>query len=67
MKNKLQELIEHHRFSAGETFHELNELNKTDLSKFSNEDQKDLQISIAKLSAEYELRRIFVNDLETLL
>lgn len=63
----LIKLIENHRLLAGEVFHELNELNQIDTSKFSKTEQKDIETSIQELSSELSLRKAFLSDLETLI
>lgn len=63
----LIKLIENHRLLAGEVFHELNELNQIDTSKFTSSEQKDIERSIQDLDSELHLRRAFISDLETLL
>lgn len=67
MKNKLQELIDNHRLISTEVWHELNELNKIDTSKFSDVDVKDIKQSIYDLENEYRYRKDFLSDLESLL
>lgn len=67
MKNKLQELLDNHRQISTEVWHELNELNKIDTSKFSDVDVKDIKLSVEMLESELSLRKAFLSDLETLL
>jgi len=64
---KLQQLISDHRLIAGEVFHELNELNQIDLSRFSDNHAEDIKQSIDNLEKEYNLRKVFISELETLL
>lgn len=63
----LIKLIENHRLICGEVFHELNELNQIDTSKFSELEEKDIKQSIQDLSSELSLRKAFLSDLETLI
>jgi len=67
MKNKLQELLDNHRQISTEVWHELNELNKIDTSKFSDVDVKDIKQSIYDLENELVMRKSFIAELETLL
>ncbi len=67
MENRLNIMLENHRLLCGEVFHQLNELNKLDKSKFSEKEKSELEISILDLENEYSYRKSFISELETLL
>jgi len=67
MKTKIQELIDQHTFAKQELNGMLEELSQIDDSKLSESDIRQLDCSKLALVSEYDLRLIFINQLEDLL
>ena len=67
MKNKIQELIEHHKTAKTEVKNLLEELSQVDEVKLSYQEEVALKELRAKYSEEYSMRGIFIDELENLL
>ena len=67
MIEKIQELIDQHKNLKQEIWHMLNELNKLESTKMSKEDEEAFKTSKIELLKEYDLRGVFIHELETLL
>ncbi len=67
MENKIKELIAHHKLSRLEVYSLIEELNQVDVSKISESEISDLELSKARYTEEYAWRGVFINDLENLL
>jgi hypothetical protein len=63
----IYKLIANHKMLALEVWEQLEELNKLDLTKFSEKEKTELLISISELETEYSMRRSFQDELESLL
>lgn len=67
MKERIKELIQHHKQSKLECQSLLEELNQIESSKLSYQEIDSLETSKVKLLEEMYLRSVFVTDLESLL
>ena len=67
MKQKIKELIQQHKERKQECFEQLEELSKLSGTKISKEEKEVLRTSMFYLSQEYDLRSIFVSELESLI
>ena len=67
MIEKIQELIDQHKNLKQEIWHMLNELNKLESTKMSKEDREAYICSKISLEKEYDIRGVFIHELETLL
>lgn len=67
MKEKVQELIQHHKSSKDEVYMLLEELNQIDIDKISYQEDIALKELKAKHQEEYDMRQLFIQDLESLL
>ena len=67
MKQKIKELIQEHKERKQECFEQLQELSKLSGTKISKEEKEVLRTSMFYLSQEYDLRSVFVSELEGLI
>ncbi len=67
MKEEIIELIKHYNESKKEVYMMLEELSQVDNTKLSKEEKESLELSIAKLSTEHEMRGLFIQELKNLL
>jgi len=67
MKEKVQELIQHHKSSKDEVYMLLEELNQIDIDKISYQEDIALKELKAKHQEEHDMRQLFIQDLESLL
>ena len=67
MKQKIKELIQEHKKRKQECFEQLQELSKLSGTKISKEEKEVLKTSMFYLSQEYDLRSVFVSELESLI
>ncbi len=67
MKQKIKELIQEHKERKQECFEQLQELSKLSGTKISKEEKEVLRTSMFYLSQEYDLRSVFVSELESLI
>ena len=67
MKQKIKELIQEHKERKQECFEQLQELSKLSDTKISKEEKEVLRTSMFYISQEYDLRSIFVSELESLI
>ena len=67
MKQKIKELIQEHKERKQECFEQLQELSKLSGTKISKEEKEVLKTSMFYLSQEYDLRSVFVSELESLI
>lgn len=67
MVNKIKFLIEHNNLAKEEIWSMLNDLNSINDSKMSAEDREALLISKAELQKEYDMRSMFIGELNSLL
>ena len=67
MKQKIKELIQEHKERKQECFEQLQELSKLSGTKISKEEKEVLKMSMFYLSQEYDLRSVFVSELESLI
>lgn len=67
MKEKIQELIFHHKNSKNEVSTLLEELNQIGTDKISYQEDISLKELKAKYQEEYDMRQLFIQDLESLL
>ncbi len=67
MKDKIKELIKHHTDSKDEVYSILEQLNQIDTSKLDYLEEDALRESKIKLEDELYFRRLFIQDLESLL
>ena len=65
MKQKIKELIQQHKERKQECFEQLEELSKLSGTKISKEEKEVLRTSMFYLSQEYDLRSVFVSELES--
>ena len=63
----IHKLITNHKTLALEVWEQLEELNRLDLSKFSDKEKKELELSIMELELESSLRNSWISELESLL
>lgn len=63
----IHKLITNHKTLALEVWEQLEELNRLDLSKFSDKERKELELSIMELELESSLRNSWISELESLL
>ena len=63
----IHKLITNHKTLALEVWEQLEELNRLDLTKFSDKERKELELSIMELQLEYSMRKSFLDELESLL
>lgn len=63
----IYKLITNHKTLALEVWEQLEELNRLDLSKFSDKERKELELSIMELELESSLRNSWISELESLL
>jgi len=66
-EKEISRLIQQHKTAKQEAFELLSELNKIETHSLSPEQEKDLTEAIIKLEVEYEMRSVFVNELEDLI
>ena len=67
MKQKIKELIQQHKERKQECFEQLEELSKLSGTKISKEEKEVLRTSMFYLSQEYDLRSVFIYELENLI
>ena len=67
MKDKIEELIFHHKTAKQEVSTMLEELNQIDSSKLSYQEVDSLEESKLKLIDEKYFRQLFIQDLQSLL
>ena len=67
MKEKIQHLISFNQEARDEIWNILNELNKLESKKMSKEDREAYICSKISLEKEYDIRGVFIHELETLL
>ena len=67
MKEKIQHLISFQTEVREEIWHMLNELNKLESKKMSQEDREAYVCSKIAMEKEIDLRGVFIHELETLL
>lgn len=67
MVNKIKFLIEHNKSAKEEVWSMLNDLSNINDSKMSVEDREALLISKAELQKEYDMRGMFIGELNSLL
>ena len=67
MVEKVKFLIEHNKLAKEEIWSMLNDLNSINDSKMSAEDREALLISKAELQKEYDMRSMFIGELNSLL
>ena len=67
MKQKIKELIQQHKERKQECFEQLEELSKLSGTKISKEEKEVLRTSMSYLPQEYDLRSVFVSELESLI
>lgn len=67
MVNKIKFLIEHNKSAKEEVWSMLNDLSNINDSKMSVEDREALLISKAELQKEYDMREMFIGELNSLL
>ncbi len=67
MKEQLEELLEHHRMAWQEAKYELEEMSKLDTDKMGIDEVELYLMNVRALSAEENLRKSFIDDLENLL
>lgn len=67
MVNKIEFLIEHNKSAKEEVWSMLNDLSNINDSKMSAEDREALLISKAELQKEYDMRGMFIGELNSLL
>ena len=67
MKQKIKELIQEHKERKQECFEQLQELSKLSDTKISKEEKEVLRTSMFYISQEYDLRSVFVSELESLI
>jgi hypothetical protein len=67
MKQKIEDLIAHHKQAKIEVNFLLEELNQIDTSKLSYQEVDSLRETEMKYSDELYFRRLFIQDLESLL
>ena len=67
MKEKIQHLIAFQTEVREEIWHMLNELSKLESKKMSKEDREAYICSKISLEKEYDIRGVFIHELETLL
>jgi len=66
MKERLAELIEHHKYAKQECWEALNELSQLDGSKMSEEEKSTLETTKYNIGLEYSLRAMLLEDLKDL-
>ena len=66
MKEKLEELIQHHKHAKQEAWELAQELYRTDETKLSEDDLKVLEAAKRDMNSEYSMRCLFVSELEDL-
>jgi len=62
----LKDLIQQHKTAAEEIWSSLEEINKIDRDKLSKGEIQDLRVAINRLEAEYDMRLVFISELEDL-
>jgi hypothetical protein len=67
MKQKIQELIDHHKNSKLECNMMIEELNQIDSSKITKEEHNNLTELKLRYMDEVGLRHVFIQDLESIL
>lgn len=67
MKQKIEQLIQHHKLAKQECFELLQELYKLKDSDLSKAEKDGLEIAINRNENEIYLRSVFISDLEDLL
>lgn len=67
MIEKIQHLITFNQEAREEIWHMLNELNKLESTKMSKEDREAFICSKISMEKEYDIRGVFIHELETLL
>ena len=67
MKEKIQHLISFNQEARDEIWSMLNELSKLESKKMSKEDREAYICSKISLEKEYDIRGVFIHELETLL
>ena len=67
MIEKIQHLIDFNKDVRDEIWNMLNELNKLESTKMSKEDREAFICSKISLEKEYDIRGVFIHELETLL
>lgn len=66
MEEKINNLIQHYTEARLEVNALLTELNSIDLSKVSSKEKRSIREAIIKSAEELHLRKVFIQDLETL-
>ena len=66
MKEKLEELIQHHKHAKQEAWELAQELYRTDETRLSEDDLKVLEAAKRDMNSEYSWRALFLQDLESL-
>jgi len=66
MKEKLENLIQHHKHAKQEAWELAQELYRTDETKLSEDDLKALEAAKRDMNSEYSFRCHFLSDLEDL-
>lgn len=67
MKERVEDLIEHHRMALHEVKNILDELSKIDKVKMSQDENNSLILMITRYQEERDMRKIFLDDLQDLL
>jgi len=67
MKEKIEQLIQHHKLAKQECWELINELRAIGETSLTEDEAKDLNRTIEKYSEEYSWRGVFISDLEDLL
>lgn len=67
MKEKIQELIDHHKTAKMECYNLLEELSQIDTTKLSYQEENALKELKTKNNDELYFRQLFIQDLESLL
>ena len=67
MKEKIQHLISFNQEARDEIWSMLNELSKLESKKMSKEDREAYICSKISLEKEYDIRGVFIHELETLI
>ena len=67
MVEKVKFLIEHNKLAKEEIWSMLNDLSNINDSKMSKDDRETLLISKSELQREYDMRGVFIGELNSLL
>ena len=67
MVEKVKFLIEHNKSAKEEIWSMLNDLSNINDSKMSKDDREALLISKSELQREYDMREVFIGELNSLL